>query len=75
MQHKGQRGNGEEGGKVEDENVQRSHFESDFLSTLFSKIKPLPQPDTDFGCDCWSQWVTWLWAPARLQSHRSKKTR
>lgn len=47
----------------------------EILSTLFSKLKPLPQPGTDFGCDCWSQWVTLLWAPARLRSHRSKKTR
>lgn len=31
MQHKGQKGNGEEDGKVEDENVQRSHFERDFI--------------------------------------------
>lgn len=35
MQHKGQRGNGEEGGKVEDENVQRSHFERDFIHFVF----------------------------------------
>ena len=35
----------------------------------------LPQPGIYFGCDCWSQRLPLLWAPARLQSHRLRKTR
>lgn len=34
----------------------------------------LPQPGTCFGCDCWSQRLTLLWAPVHLQSHHLRKT-
>ncbi len=40
-----------------------------------SRFMYLPQPGICFGCDCWSQRLTLLWAPVRLQSHRLRKTR